>query len=209
MKKSTLLNLLFIAIVGLFSAVSIAAQNGPPPDGQRPDGRMGPPPDGRMGPPPDGQGPNGQRPPDRGALLRELGLTKEQFQAIRRMNQARKPLMDAAQERLHDANKALDEAIYADTLNEQDIQAKMKEAQLAQAEVVKIRFMNELEVRRILTPEQLVKFRELREKFEKMRENLKDRREDRMEDRRPMQIPQNGQPLRPVNQGPVRRPGIF
>ena len=116
--------------------------------------------------------------------------------------------MDAAQERLHDANKALDEAIYADTLNEQDMQAKMKEAQLAQAEVVKIRFMNELEVRKILTPEQLVKFRELREKFERMRENIK----DRIDDRRPM-MPQNGQPLRPVNQGPgnqgpIRRPGI-
>lgn len=208
MKKSNLLSLLLLAILGL-SAIAISAQNGPPPDGQRPDGRMGPPPDERMGPPPrDGQGPpNGQRPPARGEMLRELGLSKEQFQALRRMNQARKPIMDAAQERLHDANKALDDAIYADTLNEQDIQAKMKEAQAAQAEMVKLRFMNELEVRKVLTPEQLVKFRDLREKFERMREN-RENIKDRIDDRRPMQ-PQNSQPLRPANQGPGRRPGIF
>jgi Spy/CpxP family protein refolding chaperone len=210
MKKPNLLSFLLAAILAAFSVVAIAGQNGPPPDGQRPDGRMGPPPDGRMGPPSqDGQGPpNGQRPGDRGALLRELGLSKEQAQAVRRMMQARKPIMDAAQDRLHDANKALDEAIYADTLNEQDIQAKMKEAQLAQAEVVKLRFMNELEVRKVLTPEQLVKFRDLREKFERMREN-RENIKDRIDDRRPQLPPQNGQPLQPVNQRPVRRPGIF
>lgn len=202
MKKYTLLNLLLIAVLGLIT-VTAYAQNGPPPDGPRPEGRP-------MGPPPEGQGPpNAQRPGDKNGLLRELGLTREQFQTIRRMNQERKPIMEAAHKRLDEANRSLDEAIYADTLNEGEIEARMKEVQLAQADMVKLRFTNELAVRKILTPEQLVKFRELREKFERMREEFK----DRIDDRRPMRpnnqpIPQNGQPLRPGNQGPVRRPGI-
>jgi hypothetical protein len=41
----------------------------------------------------------------------------------------------------------------------------------------KLRFMNEFAVRRILTQEQLVKFRELRQRFEKMRQELKTRRQ--------------------------------
>jgi len=204
MKRSTLLNLLLIAVLGATSAVS--AQNGPPPDGQRPDGQrpMGPPPDG----PPNGQ-PDGQRPPDRGQLFRELGLSKEQFQQIRRMNQARKPIMDTAHHRLNDANRLLDEAIYADTLNEEEVQIRLKEAQAAQADMVRLRFTNELEIRKILTPEQLVKFRELRAKFDRMRDNIKDRIDDRRPVRKNNQpIPQNGQPLRPVNRPAGQRPGL-
>jgi Spy/CpxP family protein refolding chaperone len=202
MRRSTLPSLLLIAVLGIVTAVS--AQNGPPPDGPgpRPDGQ-------RMGPdgPPNGP-PNGQRPPDRGALFRELGLSQEQFQQIRRMNQGRKPIMDAAHHRLNEANRLLDEAIYSDTLNEQEVQNRLKEAQAAQADMVKLRFTNELEIRKILTPEQLVKFRELREKFDRMREN-----KDRMEEGRPMRpnnqpIPQNGQPLRQVNRPGGQRPGF-
>ena len=118
--------------------------------------------------------PAAQRPVDlRTTVLGQLGLSRDQVQRIRRVNMERKPLMDAAQTRLHEVNRLLDEAIYADQLNETDVQTRLKEAQLAQAEVAKIRFMNEFAVRRILTPDQLVRFRELREKFEQMRESEK------------------------------------
>jgi Spy/CpxP family protein refolding chaperone len=191
MKKLHIYSLLLAAVIGLM-AMSAFGQDGPPPD------------DRKMGPPPDGQGP---RQGDRGQLLRELGLSQEQFQQIRRMNQERKPVMEAAHRRLNEANRALDQAIYADTLNEQDIEAKVKEAQAAQADMVRLRFMNELQVRKILTPEQLVKFRDLREKFERMRENFKESIDDRRDDRRPNMPPMNNQNLRqPVNQRPARRP---
>ncbi len=125
--------------------------------------------------PPETQPPN--QPKDvKTNVLRQLGLSQEQVQQIRRVNMARKPLMDEAQKRSREANRLLDEAIYADTINESDVQARLKEAQLAQAEVAKIRFMNEVAVRRILTPEQLIRFRELRQHFEQMRENLETRR---------------------------------
>ncbi|MFT3745314.1 MAG: hypothetical protein QM785_13600 [Pyrinomonadaceae bacterium] len=91
--------------------------------------------------------------------LRQLGLTRDQLQRIRVMNQERKPLMDAAQVRLRQANRALDEAIYSDTATESDFQARLKEFQLAQGEVARIRYLNEFGVRRILTPEQLTRFR--------------------------------------------------
>ena len=141
-----------------------------------------------------------EKPKDmRTAVLGQLELSREQVQQIRRVNMERKPLMDEAQRRLREANRALDEAIYADQVNESDVQARLKEAQLAQAEVAKIRFMNEFAVRRILTPEQLVRFRDLRQKFEQTtRENAVKNRP--LNGGRPGngRIPAGGQPLREV-----------
>ena len=108
-------------------------------------------------------------------LFRMLGLTQDQVVRIRRLNMARKPQIDAAQDRLKNAMMSLDRAIYADTLDETDFAAKLKEEQQAQAEVQRLRFAGELAVRKILTPEQLVRFRELRERFaaERPRANQK------------------------------------
>jgi len=98
-------------------------------------------------------------------LFRELGLSREQLQEVRKMNQERRPLMEAAVRRLRDANRALDQVVYADSLDESAFQAKLKEFQSAQAEMARIRFTSELQLRRILTAEQLVRFRELRSTF--------------------------------------------
>jgi Spy/CpxP family protein refolding chaperone len=98
-------------------------------------------------------------------LLRILGLSTEQAQQIRRMNQERKPQVDAAVKRLRDANRALDEAIYSDTVDEGLFQTRLKEASLAQNEVMRLRFQSELAVRKVLTPDQLARFRELRRQF--------------------------------------------
>jgi Spy/CpxP family protein refolding chaperone len=103
-------------------------------------------------------------------LLRQLGLTPEQVQRIRRLNMQRKPQMDAAQNILRDATKSLDEAIYADEINEQGVLARINEVQSAQAEVQRLRYLNEFAVRKILTPEQLLRFREIRRNFAEARE---------------------------------------
>jgi Spy/CpxP family protein refolding chaperone len=104
-------------------------------------------------------------------MLHQLGLSEDQLQQIRKLHAAKRPLMDAAQKRLREATKALNDAIYADQVNDADIQIRLKDRQAAQAEVEKLRFMTELAVRRILTPEQLVRFRELRQRFEDMRDH--------------------------------------
>ncbi len=107
--------------------------------------------------------------PKRGDLLRELNLSRDQLLQIRRINSTRKPLMETAQGKLRMANRFLDEAIYSDQMNEQDFQDRLKAFQQAQAEVARIRFTNELAVRKILTPEQLSRFRNMRRKFEERR----------------------------------------
>ena len=146
-------------------------------------------------------------------FLRQLGLSREQIQQIRRFNAERKPLMDEAQKRSRDANRLLDEAIYANQVNESEVQARLKEVQLAQAEIARLRFMNELSVRRILTPEQLVRFRELRQKFEQARENIENRRplnSDRpINDRNPAYVRplrDNKQQIRPIARPIQQRP---
>jgi len=107
-------------------------------------------------------------------VLAELGLSQEQKQQFRRNNQAHRPLMNAAQQRMREANRELDVAIYADVVSEETIRAKLRAFQEAQAEVNKLRFMNELAIRKILTAEQLMRFREMRRLFaERMQQRMR------------------------------------
>jgi Spy/CpxP family protein refolding chaperone len=103
--------------------------------------------------------------PTRPKLLEELGLTKDQMQQLRRINKQQQPLLKEAQKNLAIAQKTLDEAVYADILDENDIRNKLKEVQKAQSEVLKNRLFTEFYIRKILNAEQLVKFRELRQKM--------------------------------------------
>ena len=155
--------------------------------------------------------PNPNRPRDnQGNMLRQLGLSSEQIQQIRRIKMEQRPSMDEAQRRFREANRALDEAIYADQVNDADFQARLSDVQAAQGEVQRLRFMNELAVRRILTQEQLVKFRELRERFEQARETMQERRQFRDRGIRQMerQMLRNerptNEPPHPVKQQPQR-----
>lgn len=118
---------------------------------------------GQDGPPPGGD----NRPDDRRPnLLAELGLAPEQVQQIRRMNQERRPKMIEARQRMGDAQRNLDMAIYGDSvISDAEFQARLKEFQTAEAELARLRFENELAVRKVLTPEQLVRFREIRRRF--------------------------------------------
>jgi Spy/CpxP family protein refolding chaperone len=142
--------------------------------------------------PPDLQGPDDRRGDGRPNLLAELNLTPEQVQQIRQFNIERRPQMQAAQRRHREANLALDAAIYADTVNEAEVQARLRELQAAQAELARLRFESELAIRKVLTPEQLTKFREIRRQFEehrlRMRQNgppLNRRRLRRVDQQRP------------------------
>lgn len=110
-----------------------------------------------------------QNAPERLNLFRELGLSPDQIEQMKQLNAERKPELERAVRRMREANRNLDMAIYADDPNEDDVKAKIQEFQQAQAEVVRLRFMSEFAVRKLLTPEQLIKFRDLRRKFAEMR----------------------------------------
>ncbi len=135
-------------------------------------------------------------------LFRMLGLTQDQVVRIRRLNMARKPQLDAAQDRLKNAMVSLDRAIYADTLDETDVVAKLKEEQQAQAEVQRLRFAGELAVRKILTPDQLVRFRDLRERLASERPRANQKRDGDQQLRSVRQLNRVGQPVRPTGKTP-------
>lgn len=130
-------------------------------------------------------------------LLMQLGLSRDQIRELRQLNQARRPIMEAAQLRVREATRSLDDAIYNDQLIESELDDKVKELQLAQAEITKLRAANEIAVRKLLTPEQLVRFRDLRDRFEEIKKNIDTRRKNRVKD--------NIQS--PVEKVPVAQPG--
>jgi Spy/CpxP family protein refolding chaperone len=128
-------------------------------------------------------------------LLAELGLTPEQLAQIRRMNQERRLAIRDARQKMSEAARNLDMAIYADVVIDADVRSRLKEFQAAEAELSRLRFESELAVRKILTPEQLVRFRDLRRQFaEERRKNAPERRMQRRGRR--TQLP--GQPLKRV-----------
>jgi Spy/CpxP family protein refolding chaperone len=165
---------LFIFILALAAATPAFSQDGPPPDSVADDDR-------------------GERRPN---LFAELGLSPEQVQSIRRLNQARRPQMMDAQRRLREANRDLDISIYSDATPDAEFNSRLKEYQTAQAEVARLRFEGELSVRKVLTAEQLVRFRELRRRFAEARNAEQNNRRMR---RRQRNMPQG-------QDGPPRRP---
>jgi Spy/CpxP family protein refolding chaperone len=159
-----------LAILMLGSAVfGVSAQDGPPPEEAA------------------------QFAPERPNLLENLGLTQDQIRQIRIMNRDRKPRMEAAQQRLREANQALDQAIYGDKIDESEIQARLSAFQAAQAEVSRIRFQSEVELRKILNPDQLAKFRQLRARVARARQANQQRRQ-----------PPRDRPLQRIRQLPNR-----
>jgi Spy/CpxP family protein refolding chaperone len=104
-------------------------------------------------------------PAKRPNLLQELGLSTEQVQVIRTINKTQKPKMEAAQRNFRQAKKALDDAVYADNFVEADVETKTKDVQTTQARIIKVKTETEVAIRKVLTPEQLVKFVELRQRL--------------------------------------------
>jgi Spy/CpxP family protein refolding chaperone len=96
-------------------------------------------------------------------ILQELDLKPEQTQKIRAVNRKMYPMLRQAIGKLREATRELDEAIYANEINEVIVMEKLQKVQTAQAEVTRLRIQFELELRKILTPEQLEKFRQLRQ----------------------------------------------
>lgn len=183
MRKFNYTALLFVALLTAFSFSTARAQGESPPL--------------------DAPNQNFDKKP-RPSLMAELNLSKEQMQQIKIINQEKKSQMREALERLRDANRNLDEEIYADTIDEADIQARLKEVQAAHAEVSKLRSMTELAVRRILKPEQLVRFREVRQRFMERREERQNPPRDRRRNNPNRQMnnqdrPFNNRPPRPRN----------
>jgi len=177
----------FIFLVVAFFVLSgtelVKAQDGPPPS----DGKTF-----------SDEGPDMDRPERQRVLKRVLGLSDEQMTAIRNINMEIRPKMRLAAQKVRMARVELDKAIYADTLDEGVLRERLRDMVEAEAEVTRLRTMSEVAVRKVLTPEQLVRFRQLRQRFERQRGPARDRMP--MRPRQPMKREQPGGPPPPVVQ---------
>jgi Spy/CpxP family protein refolding chaperone len=95
-------------------------------------------------------------------LLSQLNLTPEQVTRMREIREQSVPQAREMTRRLNQARRALDEAIYSDSVDEALVEQRAREVSEAQAALVRLRAQTELRVRRVLTPEQLQIFRDLR-----------------------------------------------
>ncbi|HVG34647.1 MAG TPA: Spy/CpxP family protein refolding chaperone [Pyrinomonadaceae bacterium] len=113
----------------------------------------------------------------RGDPLRALNLSPDQLREIRAIREQNREEWRAVRLRLAEAHRALDEAIYADQINEALIEERAREVGAAQAAVARMRAVTELRIRRVMTPEQLNTLRTMREQA---RAESRTRQENRM-----------------------------
>ncbi len=79
------------------------------------------------------------------------------------LQEAHKLELRAAQQHQRQARRLLDEAIYADAANRDLVEQRARDLSAAQSEVVRVQALKELKIRRVLTPEQIEIFRNLRQ----------------------------------------------
>jgi Spy/CpxP family protein refolding chaperone len=113
-----------------------------------------------------------------------LGLTPDQVARIRTIRQMNRLELQIARQRLNQAQRALDEAIYSDDASEAVIERRTLEVAEAQAAEVRLRARTELGIRRVLTPQQLSTFRTIRQ--QRIREAQMKRRMENDNPQRPL-----------------------
>ncbi len=96
-------------------------------------------------------------------MLGPLNLTPDQVQRIRTINGELREERQAANFRLRTAQRGLAEAIQSSTPDETLIAQRSKEVADAQANTIRLRSLTEARILQVLTPEQRVKLRTLRQ----------------------------------------------
>ena len=94
--------------------------------------------------------------------IEQLRLSPDQRQAVRRIIADTRLERQAANRRLREANVALDQALDAESNDENAIEQRINEVAAAQAAQLRMRIHTEMRIRRILNPEQLTTLRRLR-----------------------------------------------
>lgn len=94
--------------------------------------------------------------------ISQLRLTPEQREKIRAIRAQNKEERALISQRLRESNFALEQALDSDNPNEAEIEQLLKNVASAQAASTRMRVTTELQVRRVLTQEQLILWRRLR-----------------------------------------------
>jgi periplasmic protein CpxP/Spy len=115
--------------------------------------------------------------------LRQLGLSDEQRQEVRRIMELHKAERQAIGERLREARRAQSEAVMAVPVDESAVRARSAELAKVETEAAVLRARMHAEVYNVLTPEQQEKAKALRAEREargaQHRERWKSERQDK------------------------------
>lgn len=109
------------------------------------------------------QDPSAQSQSNAPDLIQDLQLTPEQRQRIRAIREEMKDERATVNQRLQEANFALEQALYADNPDEALIEHRLRDATAAQAASIRMRIQTEMRIRRVLTREQVAIWRTLRQ----------------------------------------------
>jgi Spy/CpxP family protein refolding chaperone len=131
--------------------------------------------------------------------LAQLNLTPEQIQRIRAINADLKDQRQAANQRLRLAQRALAEAMESPNQNEGLIDQRSREVAEAQAATFRLRTLSEFRILQVLTPEQRVRLREMRQQA------MERRREQRIENNQRPRVFRRGDAFQRGRLGP--KPG--
>ncbi len=150
-----------------------------------------------------------QPPPQGLSPIQELEkiLTPEQREKIRAILRQSKDEREPIQQRVRQAQQALNEAIESDNPNEALIEQRAHELAEAQGANIRLRALTEVRIRQVLTPEQRSRLRELRQQAQAARQAT--RREQRFERKEQEPRGRSGRPdaLQRRTTGPQIGPG--
>lgn len=138
-----------------------------------------------------------------------LNLTPDQIQRIRGINAELRDQRQAAVQRLRQAQRALTEAIESPTPNEALIDQRSREVADAQAATIRIRSLSEARILQVLTPEQRIRLREMRQRNQALRRGADQQLPRNRANRRQDSLQGNTNtltPLRPAQRRQQRRP---
>lgn len=95
-------------------------------------------------------------------LVSKLRLSPDQIQRIRLIQRDTKDERASIGLRLHEANRALEESLDSETVDENVIDERMQAVNAAQNAQLRLRIQTEIRIRRVLNPDQLAMLREIR-----------------------------------------------
>ena len=146
---------------------------------------------------------NSAPPQDAPDLLGRLRLSPDQIQRIRLIQRDTKDERATIQQRLREANRALEESLDAENVDESVIDQRMQDVNAAQNAQLRLRIQTELRIRRILNPEQRAMLKDIRVRAGDLIRAQQDRRALRPEANglRP-----NGNGALPRRNDPLRNP---
>jgi Spy/CpxP family protein refolding chaperone len=102
-------------------------------------------------------------------LQTELGLTPDQIQKWRALNQDLGPQERAGTQKVRQAKRALADAMESPNPNEEVIKQRAKELADAQSAMTQLQALRQARVLQMLTPEQRIKLREIRQRDQALR----------------------------------------